>query len=120
MLFLYGANLPDNKKVPYALINIRGIGLHTAKKICGHLGFGKNFYVYELTDSQISKICQYIEEHLLIEGDLHKDIYLNISRLVNISSYRGLRHAQGLPLRGQRTHTNGRTQKKLAKRYKKG
>lgn len=120
MLFLYGANLRDSKKLHYALTNIRGIGLHTSNKICDHLGFGNHFYVYELTDAQISKICQYIEENLLIEGDLRKDVYLNISRLVSISSYRGLRHAQGLPLRGQRTHTNGRTQKKLSKRYKKG
>lgn len=119
MLFLYGADLRDNKKLSFALANIHGIGHKTALKICNHLGLGKDFYVYQLTDYQISKICQYIEENILIEGDLRKEIYLNISRLVNISSYRGLRHAQGLPLRGQRTHTNGKTQKRLAKRYKK-
>lgn len=120
MLYLYGANLPDNKKLCYALANIHGIGYKTASKICNHLGVGKEFCVYQLTDSQISSICEFIEKNYLIEGDLRKEIYLNITRLVNIGTYRGLRHVQGLPLRGQRTHSNGKTQKKLAKRYRKG
>ena len=120
MLYLYGANLPDNKKLRYALAAIHGIGYSTASKICDSLGVGNEFYVYQLTDSQISNICELIEKNYLIEGDLRKEIYLNITRLVNIGSYRGLRHTQGLPLRGQRTHTNGKTQKRLAKRYRKG
>ena len=118
MLYLYGANLPADKKLRHVLTFIYGIGHHSANKICNQLGLGKEFLVRELTDSQISKICQIIEKNYLIEGDLRKEINLNINRLVNISSYRGLRHISGLPLRGQRTHTNGQTQKRLAKRFK--
>ena len=119
MLYLYGANIPAHKKIRHALTSITGIGYQTASDICNQLGFGQEFYVHELTEAQISKICQIIEEKYLIEGDLRKEINLNIQRLVHISCYRGLRHTLGLPLRGQRTHSNGKTQKRLGKRFKK-
>lgn len=118
MLYLYGAHLPDRKKLRYALASIHGIGYHTASIICDQLGFGKEFRVDQLTDHQISTICQFIEQNYFIEGDLRKEISLNINRFIHIGSYKGLRHSMGLPLRGQRTHTNGRTQKRLAKRFK--
>jgi len=118
-MYLYGSNLPDNKKIMHALTAIRGIGQKHAKIICTALGFGKNYYTYQLTESQISEICQIIEDRFLIEADLRKEINFNISRLVNISSYRGLRHSQGLPVRGQRTHSNGRTYKRLSKHHNK-
>ena len=120
MLYLYGTNMPSNKKVRYALNSIFGLGQSTANKICNQLGLSDNYKVSQLTDSQISHISQIIEENYIIQGDLRKEHYLDISRLINISCYRGLRHSFGLPVRGQRTHTNAKTQKNLSpKRIKK-
>lgn len=120
MLYLYGAHLAEKKKIQYALAAIHGIGYQTASLICSQLGFGQEMKVYQLTENQISSMCQLIEQHDAIEGDLKKEVRFHLNRLVDIGCYRGLRHAMGLPLRGQRTHTNGRTQKRLAKRFKKG
>lgn len=119
MLYLYGANIPAHKKLRYALTSIYGIGPKTASRICNELGFGEEIYVRDLTETHISKICQFIEQNYLIEGDLRKETHLNVNRFINISCYRGLRHSLGLPLRGQRTHSNGSTQKRLGKRFKK-
>lgn len=119
MLYLYGANIPAHKKLRYALTSIYGIGYQTASRICNELGFGEEIYVQDLTETHISKICQFIEQNYLIEGDLRKETHLNVNRFINISCYRGLRHSLGLPIRGQRTRSNASTQKRLGNRFKK-
>tara|TARA_B100000029_G_scaffold424161_1_gene431747 strand:+ start:17967 stop:18344 length:378 start_codon:yes stop_codon:yes gene_type:complete len=106
-----GVNLPTNKRVETALTYIYGIGLTTAKQICKDVGISDEKRVNKLTDEEVLKIREYIEKKFKVEGDLRSEISLNVKRLTDLGTYRGLRHRKKLPVRGQRTHTNARTRK---------
>jgi small subunit ribosomal protein S13 len=111
MARIAGVDLPKNKKIEYALPYIYGIGLTTSKAILEKTGVNPDTRVKDLTDSDVSKIARYIESNHKVEGDLRKEVTMNIKRLMDIGCYRGLRHRRGLPVRGQRTKTNARTRK---------
>ena len=111
MARISGVNLPTNKRVEIALTYIHGIGSKTAKNICKNIGISDSKRVNNLTDQEILKIRELIEKNYKVEGDLRSEVSLNIKRLTDLSSYRGLRHKKKLPVRGQRTHTNARTRK---------
>jgi small subunit ribosomal protein S13 len=106
-----GIDLPSQKKILYSLTAIFGIGLNQSKKILEKANINFDLRTFELDDSSISKIRSIIEENYEVEGDLKKNINLNIGRLISINCFRGRRHTQGLPLRGQRTRTNARTRR---------
>ena len=106
-----GVNIPDNKRVQIALTYIYGIGKPRATEICEKAGVDINSKVRQLTEDEASKLRQIIQDEGRVEGDLRKEIQLNIKRLMDIGCFRGLRHRRGLPVRGQRTHTNARTRK---------
>ena len=106
-----GVNIPDNKRVDVALTYIYGIGRSRAGKICEKAGVDIAMKVRELTEDDAGRIRQIIQDEGRVEGDLRKEVQLNIKRLMDIGCYRGLRHRRGLPVRGQRTHTNSRTRK---------
>jgi len=106
-----GVNIPDNKRVDVALTYIYGIGRSRAGKICEKAGVDNAMKVRELTEDDAGRIRQIIQDEGRVEGDLRKEVQLNIKRLMDIGCYRGLRHRRGLPVRGQRTHTNSRTRK---------
>jgi len=106
-----GVDIPDNKKVPYSLAYIYGIGIKSGFKICKEAGVDPEKRVKELTESEIAKIRKIIETSYKVEGDLRKEVAMNIKRLMEIGCYRGIRHRLGLPVRGQRTRTNARTRK---------
>ena len=111
MARIAGVDLPPNKRVEIALTYIYGIGRPQAGKILSAAGINFDTKVRELNDDEINKIRKLIEEQYRVEGDLRKETSFNIKRLMEIGSYRGLRHRRGLPVRGQRTHTNARTRK---------
>ncbi|MDD9272089.1 30S ribosomal protein S13 [Paenibacillus sp. GCM10023248] len=111
MARLAGVDLPRDKRVVIALTYIFGIGTTTAQKIIATTGIDGNTRVRDLTEDEVSKIRDVIDKTLKVEGDLRREISLNIKRLIEIGSYRGLRHRRGLPVRGQRTKTNARTRK---------
>lgn len=111
MARIEGINLPDNKRIEYGLTYIFGIGLTTSRSILRKLGFNIDKRVKDLTDEEIAAIQKEISASYKVEGGLRKDITLNIRRLQEIGSYRGMRHKRGLPARGQRTKTNARTRK---------
>tara|TARA_A100001011_G_scaffold398899_1_gene505068 strand:+ start:696 stop:1079 length:384 start_codon:yes stop_codon:yes gene_type:complete len=111
MARIAGINIPQNKVVPVALTYIHGIGLFTAKKICKELNIKNQLRVNELTEEQVLKIREFIDGNFKVEGDLRREISINIKRLVDLASYRGSRHKKKLPVRGQRTHCNARTRK---------
>ena len=111
MARISGINLPTNKRVETALTYIYGIGLTTSKKICKNVGISDSKRVSSLTDEEVLKIREYIENKYKVEGDLRSQVSLNIKRLTDLGTYRGLRHRKKLPVRGQRTHTNARTRK---------
>jgi small subunit ribosomal protein S13 len=111
MARIAGVDLPPNKRVEIALTYIYGIGRTQSNKILNSAGVGVNTKVRDLNDDETNKIRKIIEEQLRVEGDLRKEISFNIKRLMEVGSYRGLRHRRGLPVRGQRTHTNARTRK---------
>ncbi|PPR38315.1 MAG: 30S ribosomal protein S13 [Alphaproteobacteria bacterium MarineAlpha6_Bin4] len=111
MARISGVNLPTNKRVKVALRYIYGIGQTTANKICKDVGIDDEKRVSKLTDEEVLKIREYIEGKYKVEGDLRSDVSLNIKRLTDLGTYRGLRHRKKLPVRGQRTHTNARTRK---------
>ena len=115
MARIAGINLPTGKRVPIALKYIHGIGTNTAYKICNELKISLLSKLNELDDSQLSTIREYIDNNLMVEGDLRREKSMNIKRLMDLGCYRGLRHRRGLPVRGQRTHTNARTRKGPAK-----
>ena len=116
MIYLFESELPQEKSLPFALRYIYGLGEFQTFFICKKLGFSKNLIVLNLSKEQISKLVKYIESlDILIAGDLLKAELLIAQKLVLIKSYRGLRRYQGLPIRGQRTHTNAKTSKKKAK-----
>ena len=106
-----GVTIPNEKRVEIALTYIYGIGRPTSNKILEKTGIDKDTRVHSLTDSQISQIREVIENELRVEGDLRREVNLNIKRLMDLGNYRGLRHRRGLPVRGQRTKTNARTRK---------
>ena len=108
---LVGVDLPQNKRVEIALTYIYGIGLTTSKRILAATGVDPDVRVKDLTEDDLSKLRDYIQGNLKVEGDLHREVSQNVKRLMEIGCYRGLRHRRGLPVRGQRTHTNARTRK---------
>ena len=111
MARIAGINLPSSKRVVIALTYIHGIGKVASKKICESAGIKESLRVNDLTEQDVSAIRQYIDGNLMVEGDLRRDRSINIKRLMDLGCYRGLRHRRGLPVRGQRTHTNARTRK---------
>ena len=106
-----GVTLPSKKRIEIALTYIYGIGLTRSKEILGSVGIDPETRVEELTDSQITGLREYINKNFKVEGDLRREVQMNIKRLVEIGCYRGLRHKRGLPVHGQRTKTNARTRK---------
>ena len=115
MARIAGVNLPTNKRVIVALTYIHGIGPTTARKIADKLGIDHSRRVADLTDAEVLQIRETIDADHQVEGDLRRDTAMNIKRLMDLACYRGLRHRKGLPVRGQRTHTNARTRKGKAK-----
>jgi small subunit ribosomal protein S13 len=111
MARIAGVDLPRNKRIEVALTYIYGIGRVTANRILDQSGVGPSVRTDELTDEQVSAIRHTIESSYKVEGDLLRDVQMSIKRLMDLGCYRGLRHRRGLPVRGQRTHTNARTRK---------
>jgi len=110
-----GVNIPTTKRVAVALTYIHGIGHTKAKQICEKVGLPEAKRVNELTEAEVIQIREVIDADYTVEGDLRREVGMNIKRLQDLASYRGLRHRKGLPVRGQRTHTNARTRKGKAK-----
>lgn len=115
MARIAGVNIPTNKRVEIALTYIHGIGAYNARKICEKLAIPAERRVSQLTDAEVIQIRETIDADYLVEGDLRRDVSMNIKRLMDMGCYRGLRHRRGLPVHGQRTHTNARTRKGKAK-----
>ena len=112
MAIIAGVNIPDNQRLEIALTAIYGIGRTTSKKIVGDVGMGDTTRVRDLTDEDLARVRSAVERTgLLIEGELRREIQLNIRRLTDIQTFRGVRHRRGLPVRGQRTKTNARTKR---------
>ena len=111
MARIAGVNIPTQKRVEIGLRSIFGIGPGKAEEICKKLGIPEERRVGQLTDAEVLKIREAIDHEYKVEGDLRREISLNIKRLMDLGCYRGLRHRKGLPVRGQRTHTNARTRK---------
>ena len=115
MARISGVNIPTNKKVSVGLTYIHGIGDKSALSICEKAGIDKDKRVNELLETEVIQIREIIDGSYRVEGELRRDISTNIKRLMDLGNYRGLRHRRGLPVRGQRTHTNARTRKGPAK-----
>lgn len=115
MARIAGVNIPTGKRVPIALTYIHGIGPKFAEEIISAVGIDSTRRVNELSDAEVLQIREYIDANLTVEGDLRRETQMNIKRMMDLGSYRGLRHRRGLPVRGQRTHTNARTRKGPAK-----
>ena len=115
MARIAGVNIPTNKRVEIALTYIHGIGRTKATDIVNKLNIGHERRVQDLTDSEVLQIREAIDADHTVEGDLRRQTAMNIKRLMDLACYRGLRHRKGLPVRGQRTHTNARTRKGKAK-----
>ena len=115
MARIAGVNIPTQKRVEIGLTYIYGIGRTTAKAICTKVGIPEDRRVHELTDDEVVRIRESIDQELTVEGDLRREVSMNIKRLMDLGCYRGLRHRRGLPVHGQRTHTNARTRKGPAK-----
>lgn len=115
MARIAGVNIPTNKRVLIALTYIHGIGRTKAQAICTQLSIPEERRVNQLTDDEVLKIRELIDRDFQVEGDLRRSVAMNIKRLMDLGCYRGLRHRRGLPVRGQRTHTNARTRKGPAK-----
>ena len=111
MARIAGVNIPTNKRVEIALRYIHGIGPANAKVICDKVGIAPNRRVNDLTETEIIQIRETIDRDYIVEGDLRREVAMNIKRLMDLGCYRGLRHRKSLPVRGQRTHTNARTRK---------
>jgi small subunit ribosomal protein S13 len=111
MVRIEGVTLPDDKRIEIGLTYIFGIGLTSSQKILKTTGVNPDTRVKDLTEAEIGKIREQIEGKIMVEGDLRRDVAQNIRRLKEVGSYRGARHSQGLPSRGQRTKTNARTKK---------
>ena len=115
MARIAGVNIPTNKRVVVALQYIHGIGASKAKEITDKVGIPAERRVNQLTDQEVLHIRETIDRDYMVEGDLRREVAMNIKRLMDLGSYRGLRHRRSLPVRGQRTHTNARTRKGKAK-----
>lgn len=115
MARIAGVNIPTNKRVVIALTYIHGIGRTKAREICEKIGIQDAQRVGELSDDEVLKIRELIDKDYHVEGELRREVGVNIKRLMDLGCYRGLRHRKGLPVRGQRTHTNARTRKGPAK-----
>ncbi len=111
MARIAGVDIPRDKRVDVSLRYIFGIGISVSNQICTHASVSGETKVRELTDDEISRIREYIDRNFIVEGELRRQVRQNIQRLVEINSYRGIRHRRGLPLRGQRTRTNARTKR---------
>ena len=111
MARIAGVNLPSQKRIDVALNYIYGIGFTTSRKILDSLGIENSTRVHQLTDAEAIKIREYIDENYDVEGELRSKVAFNIKQLMDLGSYKGLRHRRRLPVRGQRTHTNARTRK---------
>jgi len=110
-----GVNIPTNKRVPIALTYITGIGKASAETICEAVNIVRSRRVNELSDAEVLAVREFIDANFSVEGDLRREVTMNIKRLMDLGCYRGLRHRRNLPVRGQRTHTNARTRKGPAK-----
>lgn len=115
MARIAGVNIPTNKRVVIALSYIYGIGSTLAAEICKKVGIPSEKRVNQLSDDEVLRIREAIDRDYQVEGDLRREVAMNIKRLMDMASYRGLRHRKGLPVRGQRTHTNARTRKGKAR-----
>ena len=115
MARIAGVNIPTGKRVPIALTYIHGIGHTAANTICEAVGIAPQRRVNELSDAEVLAIREHIDANFTVEGELRRSVQMNIKRMMDLGSYRGLRHRRGLPVRGQRTHTNARTRKGPAK-----
>ncbi len=115
MARIAGVNIPTNKRVVIALQYIYGVGASKAAEICGKVKIDNSRRVNELSDAEVIQIREVIDHDYMVEGDLRRDVAMNVKRLMDLACYRGLRHRRGLPVRGQRTHTNARTRKGPAK-----
>ncbi len=115
MARIAGVNIPTGKRVIIALTYIHGIGRTSARKICERIGIPDERRVNDLTDAELAQIRDIIDQDFQVEGDLRREHAMNVKRLMDLGCYRGLRHRRGLPVRGQRTHTNARTRKGPAK-----
>lgn len=111
MARIAGVNIPTNKRIGIALTYIHGIGRTKAGEIVGKCGIEPQTRVNQLSDDEVTRIREMIDRDYVVEGDLRREVAMNIKRLMDLGSYRGLRHRKGLPVRGQRTHTNARTRK---------
>ena len=111
MARISGVDIPREKRLVISLTYIYGIGHTSAEKICAECGIDESTRVRDLTDAEVNKLRAHIDEHLKVEGDLRREVSQNIKRKMEIGCYQGLRHRRGLPVRGQRTHTNARTRK---------
>jgi small subunit ribosomal protein S13 len=111
MARISGVDIPREKRLEISLTYIYGIGRTIAQQICDSVDIDRNTRVRDLTDEEVSRIRAYIDQHLKVEGDLRREIDMDIKRKMEIGCYQGLRHRRGLPVRGQRTHTNARTRK---------
>ena len=115
MARIAGVNIPTDKRVEVGLTYIHGIGTAFAKKICERAGIDEAQRVHQLTDDEVIRIREIIDSDFRVEGDLRREVAMNIKRLMDLGCYRGLRHRKGLPVNGQRTHTNARTRKGKAR-----
>ena len=115
MARIAGVNIPTNKRVEIALTYIHGIGPAKAVEICDKIGITRERRMAELSDAEVISIREAIDSDYMVEGDLRREVSMNIKRLIDLGCYRGLRHRKRLPVRGQRTHTNARTRKGPAK-----
>ena len=115
MARIAGVDLPRDKRVEAALPYIYGIALNTSQVLLQRTGVNPDTRVRELTDDEVNRLREIVDKEMRVEGDLRREVAMNIKRLMDLASYRGLRHRKGLPVRGQRTHTNARTRKGKAK-----
>ena len=111
MARIAGVDIPREKRLEVALTYVFGVGRSTSLKICSELELNPDTRVRDLTDDEVNRIRSYVDQNLRVEGDLRRDIAQDIKRKIEIGSYQGVRHRKGLPVRGQRTHTNARTRK---------
>jgi len=111
MARIAGVNIPREKRIEIGLTYIYGIGRPTANRVLAETGINRDTYVRDLTEEEVGRLRDVIEKALVVEGDLRREVSMSIKRLMDLGCYRGLRHRKGLPVRGQRTHTNARTRK---------
>ena len=111
MARIAGVDIPREKRLEIALTYVFGVGRPTALKVCAELGLNPDTRVRDLTDDEVNRIRVYVDQNLRVEGDLRRDVAQDIKRKIEIGCYQGIRHRRGLPVRGQRTHTNARTRK---------